>query len=92
MSKALRVEWDLPDDAFGEGFDEVTFTTQVKEVVVMRLLEEHRISQGKAAELLGLSRAECFDLMAKYEVPVSDLSADDLRREFEQADVRFRKR
>jgi len=50
----------------------------------MDLLREHQISQGKAAELLGLSRHELFDLMAKHHVPVIDLSADELKSELQK--------
>jgi predicted HTH domain antitoxin len=50
----------------------------------MELVREHAISQGKAAELLGITRHALFDLMAKYHVPVIDLTEEELRRELEQ--------
>ena len=59
MSKVLRLEWILPDEGFGEGFDEALFITKVKEEVIMRLLKERHISQGKASELLGVSPLTC---------------------------------
>jgi hypothetical protein len=43
MARALRVELELPDDAFGEDFDQETFCAKVREAAVMRLLREHRI-------------------------------------------------
>ena len=90
MPKVLRLEWTLPDDAFDEGFDEGSFLTQVKEEVVMRLLKAHRISQGKAAELLGVTRYDLVDLMAQYDIPVTDVSPDDMIQEFARADALFR--
>jgi predicted HTH domain antitoxin len=90
MPKVLRLEWTLPDEAFDEGFDEGSFLTQVKEEVVLRLLKAHRISQGKAAELLGVDRYALVDLMARYAIPVTDMSPEDLTQEFAQADVLFR--
>jgi len=48
---------------------------------VMELLREHRVSQGKAAEILNLSRNEIFDLMTNYRVPVIDLDAEELGNE-----------
>ena len=90
MPKVLRLEWTLPDEAFGEGFDEGSFLTQVQEEVVMRLLKEQRISQGKAAELLGVNRYALVDLMGRYDIPATELSPEDMTREFARADALFR--
>ena len=57
---------------------------KAKEALVLELLREHRISQGKAAEMLQLSRGDLFPLMTKYQVPVVDLSPDELREELPQ--------
>jgi predicted HTH domain antitoxin len=81
----------LPDEAFGEDFDETTFVSTVKVEVVMRLLKERRISQGKASELLGISRPDLFDLMARYDIPVADLSPQEMAQEFAQSDKLFRR-
>ncbi|MGA1874776.1 MAG: UPF0175 family protein [bacterium] len=43
--------------------------TKGKEGVIMALLRKGKLSQGKAAELLDISRHELFDLMAQYDVP-----------------------
>jgi predicted HTH domain antitoxin len=90
MPKVLRLEWALPDEAFGDGFDETLFITKVKEEVVMRLLKEQRISQGKASELLGVNRYDLFDLMARYDIPATDLSPEEMTQEFARADAFFR--
>jgi predicted HTH domain antitoxin len=47
----------------------------------MELLREHELSQGKAAELLGIDRHELFDLMTKYRVPVIDMTPEELAEE-----------
>lgn len=91
MARALRLEWELPDEAFGEDFDETTFVSTVKVEVVMRLLKDRRISQGKASELLGISRHDLFDLMARYDIPVTDLSPEEMTQEFAQSDKLFRR-
>ena len=84
MPQKIRFEWELPDDAFGEGFQEGMFVTKVKEEAAMRLLKERRISQGKAAELLGISRHDLFDLMANYEIPVIDMTPRSFSRNFSE--------
>ena len=50
----------------------------------MELLREHHLSQGKAAEILGIDRSELFDLMTKYQVPVIDLTPEELKAELNQ--------
>jgi predicted HTH domain antitoxin len=52
-----------------------------KEGAVFELLRKKKISQGKAAELLGIARDELFDLMAKFEIPVIDMSEEELKKE-----------
>lgn len=52
-----------------------------KEAVVLELLRKGEISQGKATELLEIDRWTLFDLMAKYEIPVIDMTEEELKRE-----------
>ncbi len=52
-----------------------------KEGAVFELLRKKKISQGKAAELLEITRNELFDLMAKFEIPVIDMSEEELKKE-----------
>jgi predicted HTH domain antitoxin len=54
---------------------------KAKETLVMVLLREHQISQGKAAESLAISRHDLFDLMRKYGIPVIDLTPEELQAE-----------
>jgi predicted HTH domain antitoxin len=54
---------------------------KAKEALVMALLREHDISQGKAAELLGMSRHELFELMSTYHIPVIDLTPEEFEAE-----------
>ena len=66
---------------FLEGSDEAVkhvpgkeLAEKAKEDLVMALLQEHQVSQGKTAEVLGISRYELFELMSKYCIPVIDLT------------------
>ena len=78
MGRKLRLEWDLPDEAFDSGFEEETFVSTVKEAAVMRLLRGGRISQGKAADLLGIDRHALLDLLGRYDIPAIDLTPEAL--------------
>jgi len=83
MSKRFTLELELPDDVAATlGAAEVA--GKAREAFVMELLREHRVSQGKAAELLQVSRADFFPLMTRYQIPVADFTPEELREELQQ--------
>ena len=84
MSRRVKLDFELPDELFTQ-LREEEIETKVKESLVMELLREHRLSQGKAAELLGLDRDKLFDLMAKYRIPVIDLTSEELKSELQKS-------
>lgn len=83
MPKRVTVELELPDEV-AEKLRTEDLNLKAKEALVMELLREHRISQGKAAELLDMPREDLFPLMAKYQVSVVDLSSSELHTELEK--------
>jgi DNA-binding NtrC family response regulator len=80
MTKRINLELDLPDEVAAELSNE-DLTAKVKESLVLELLREHRISQGKAAELLCIHRSDLFPLMTKYQISVVALTPEELRDE-----------
>ena len=91
MPRRVDVKLELPDEVAPHLRDE-QLAAKAKEAFTMELLREHEISQGKAAELLGVDRHTLFDLMAKYQVPVVDMTPEDLQHEFQRADAIFREK
>ena len=83
MAKRVKLDLELPDELFAQ-FHEKEIEAKAREALVMELLREHRISQGKAAEVLGVGRHELFDLMSKYCVSAVDLTSEELKRELEK--------
>jgi predicted HTH domain antitoxin len=83
MAKRVQLDLELPDELFAQLRQE-DIEKKVKEALVMGLLREHRLSQGKAAEILGVSRHELFDLMTNHHVPVIDLNAEELKNELQK--------
>lgn len=80
MPQRVHLEVELPDDVVAT-LSREEMAAKAKEALVMELLREHRVSQGKAAELLTITRHDLFDLMTKYQVPVIDLSPEELKAE-----------
>ena len=56
---------------------------KAREALVLALLREARISQGKAAHLLGLTRWDILDLMAEHHIPSGPETPEELREEVE---------
>jgi predicted HTH domain antitoxin len=85
MSKRLQVEAEveLPDEVLAQ-LREEEIVTKAREALVMELLREHHLSQGKAAEILGINRSDFFDLMTKYQIPVIDLTAEEPAAELQK--------
>ena len=80
MPRRLHLELELPDEILIQ-LREEDIMVKAKEALVMELLREHHISQGKAAEILDISRSALFDVMTKYRVPVIDLTEEELAAE-----------
>ena len=51
----------------------------------LMLFRSGKLSSGAAAEMAGLPRVMFLDLCAEYDIPVSQISGDDLRRELNSA-------
>ena len=72
----------LPEEVVaGFGWTEGEVSARVREALVMELLRQHVISQGKAAELLQLNRWDLSEMMGRYKVPSIDLTPEELRKE-----------
>lgn len=83
MPRHVDVKFELPDEVAPNLRDE-DLAAKAKEALTMELLREHEISQGKAADLLGIDRHELFDLMTKYRVPVIDMTPEELTEELKK--------
>ncbi|MBI1900366.1 MAG: UPF0175 family protein [Planctomycetia bacterium] len=68
--KSISVSLALPDSLH-------LTPTEAQELVVLRLLDEGRLSQSQAAKALGVTRYELLDLMARRRVPVVRYAADE---------------
>lgn len=54
---------------------------------VLRRYQEHQISLGKAAELLGLPKREFITLLARKGIPYFDYSDEELENELGAAEI-----
>ncbi len=78
-------EIHVPTPLLQLGLNREDVQRRVTEWLVLSLFTEERISSGKAARLLNLSRVEFLDLLRSRGVAYLDFSTDDLNDEFEAA-------
>ncbi|WP_028950840.1 UPF0175 family protein [Sulfurihydrogenibium subterraneum] len=58
---------------------------EVKTAAIVKLYELGKISSGKAAKLLGISRIEFLDLLGKYKVQINPDTEEELIKDIENA-------
>ncbi|HHG73868.1 MAG TPA: UPF0175 family protein [Persephonella sp.] len=58
---------------------------EIKIAALAKLYELGKISSGKAAKLLGISRIEFLDLLGKYKVQISPDAEEELLKDIENA-------
>ena len=61
-----------------EGFDTAYFAATVRQQAVLALVQQGRISHGRGAEMLDMSPAEFFDLLATANIPHLDYAPEEL--------------
>jgi predicted HTH domain antitoxin len=81
-----HVTLEVPEDAvriFGER-DADRFAREMYETAVVKWFDEGLISQGKAAELLGITRGELFDVLWRHKVSPIQMTPEELEEEFKR--------
>jgi predicted HTH domain antitoxin len=82
---AEQVTLQFPDGAFSAlRRSPAEFADEVKRAAVCKWYELGVISQSKAAELLGVSRARLMELLSAYRVSPVQATQEELRAELER--------
>jgi len=74
----VKFELELPEDLQELFPSEEAATRAAKEALVLDLVNRGEISQGRAAELLGVDRWELLELMGKHGLPVLAQTPEEL--------------
>jgi predicted HTH domain antitoxin len=74
---------DFPENILlTTGQSQEEFVKEAKFFVALKLFELGRVSSGRAADLCGIPRVEFLLLAGRAGVPLADLDAGELDREF----------
>ncbi len=74
---------ELPDELVALLGSPEAAAARAKESLVLDLLREVRISQGKAASLLGITRWDILALMARHQIPSGPATVEEWEEELE---------
>lgn len=79
--KAISIE--LPEEIV-DLFSEEELETSLRKWAVLELVRAGKLSSGKAAEILGITRWDFMDLMSEYDIPTANFSQEELDRQLRE--------
>ena len=78
----VTVQFDLPEGVFSAlRSTPEAFVSELRVAAAVKWYEAGRVSQGKVAEIAGLSRQAFHDALYRYGVSAFQLTEDELREE-----------
>lgn len=82
----IQLTIEMPEGALAAlRQDPATFTRELRLAAAVKWYEMRRISQGKAAEIAGLSRSEFLTALGQFGVTPFQYDADDIIEDAERA-------
>jgi predicted HTH domain antitoxin len=82
---ARTITIELPDDLVAALDSLDGIEDRAWKALVLDLLRDGHISQGKAAHLLGVTRYDILDLMASHYIPLGPRTPEEVDQEIESA-------
>lgn len=61
------------------------FSKDILMLAAAKLYQMGKLSSGRAAQLAGVPRISFLQSLSKYDIPIFDLTTEELRRDFENA-------
>lgn len=89
-SRTIVLETEVPEDIYltlrARGLFRETLAEQSRRLLALRYYRDRILSLGKAARLADMTRWEFIDFLAENDVPVIDLSDEELEAEVAAVD------
>ena len=82
----VHIAFDIQEGALSSvRQDPETFARELRIAAAVKWYEMQRVSQGRAAEIAGLSRSEFIDALGRYGISPFQQTADELVQDAEEA-------
>ena len=82
----VHIAFDIQEGALSSvRQDPQTFARELRIAAAVKWYEMQRVSQGRAAEIAGLSRGEFIDALGRYGISPFQQTADELVQDAEEA-------
>jgi len=82
MCAMVKIAFELPEGALAALHqDPATFSRELRVAAAVKWYEMQKLSQARAAEVAGLSRAEFFDALIRFGVSPFQSTADEIEAE-----------
>ncbi len=82
----VHIAFDIQEGALSSvRQDPQTFARELRIAAAVKWYEMQRVSQGRAAEIAGLSRSEFLDALGRYGISPFQQTADELVQDAEEA-------
>ncbi|HBN82951.1 MAG TPA: hypothetical protein DDZ89_03835 [Clostridiales bacterium] len=80
--KTIKIEIEIPE-AFARYIDvqDPNYQRRVQELLCYGLIQENKISFGKAAEILGIDKLSLITNLGKLGIPYFDYDIDEVKRD-----------
>jgi predicted HTH domain antitoxin len=83
VSILRTVSIELPEDVV-KLFGEKELEASLKKWTLLELVRTGKLSSGKAAEILGITRWEFMELMSSHDVPIANFPEEELERQMKE--------
>src|SRR5215213_1172326 len=82
---AKTITLELPEDLIVTLGTLDDIAVRARKALILDLLRDAHITQGQAAELLGVTRYDILDLMALHHIPSGPETAEEMEQDIENA-------
>jgi predicted HTH domain antitoxin len=80
--QTITLEVELPREILSFGMSKEQISREVEKWLILSLFRSGRVSSGKAAQLMGISRRDVLELLDAEGIAYFDYSAEELETEF----------